>query len=286
LGVAGEEKKQYTNGVQQPAKPDNPLMPTLSENSPEPFVKAQPEPVAEQEEESMVLRFDFIEPTAPTLQQKEKEEEPLPYQMQYTEKPVQQSQPQSAANINNGSYLHRPSNIYAEAAKPQQPKQQPEAPKQQSYVQQPQPVKPTAYTQPQPEVQRPTPAQQQPKQQEPAEDETSMMELVIKESQSTPPTPPVVAHPHYGMSNEEDEKRTRAQERLAKLRNLSYNMSSPEVSNEFDNVPAYVRRNMELFGSSLASAESYYSKVTVNKDDNNETQLSTLNTFLDGKKPD
>jgi cell division protein FtsZ len=289
LGVEGEEKKQYTNGVQQPVTPANPLMPTLSENSPEPFVKAQPEPIAEQEDESMVLRFDFIEPIAPTLQQKEKEEEPLPFQMQYSEKPVQQPQPQPTANNanSNDSYLHRHSNIYAETAKPQQPKQQSEAPKQQSYVQQPQAVKPIAYTpKSQPEVQRPSHAQQQPKQQEPAEDDASMMELVIKESQSTPPTPPAIAHPHYGMSNEEDEKRIRAQERLAKLRNLSYNMSSPEVSNEFDNVPAYVRRNMELFGNSLASAENYYSKVTVNKDDNNETQLSTLNTFLDGKKPD
>ncbi len=307
LGVAGEEKKQYTNGAQQPAKPANPLMPTLSENSPEPFVKAEPTvtTAAEQEEENMVLQFDFIEPVAPTLPQKEKEEEPLPYQMLYTEKPVQQPQ-QPAAAAHNGSHLHRPSNIYAEAAKPQQPAQQPEAPKQQSsyvqqpeapkqpssYVQQPQAPKPAAaYTPPapQPEPQRPAYApQQQPKQQEPAEDETPMMELVIKDTQSTTPPvqPPNVAHPHYGMSNEEDEKRLRAQERLAKLRNLSYNMSSPEVNNEFDNVPAYVRRNMELFGNSLASAENYYSKVTVNKDDNNETQLSTLNTFLDGKKPD
>ena len=287
LGMEGEEKKQYTNGVQQPAKPVNPLMPTLSENSPEPFIKSEPiaSKAAEQEDESMVLHFDFIEPVAPTLQQKEKEEEPLPFQMQYTEKPVQQPQP--AANTYTGGFLHRPSNIYSEAAKPQQPKQ-PEVPKQQPYVQQPQAQKPVTYIQPQPEVQqRPTYTQQQPKQ-EPAEDEASMMELVIKDTQSTPPsTPqPPVAHPHYGMSNEEDEKRIRAQERLAKLRNLSYNMSSPEVSNEFDNVPAYVRRNMELFGNSLASAENYYSKVTVNKDDNNETQLSTLNTFLDGKKPD
>src|SRR3954469_11537932 len=132
LGVAGEEKKQYINGVQQPAKPENPLMPTLSENSPEPFVKAQQEPIAEHEEESMVLQFDFIEPVAPTLQQKDKEEEPLPYQMQYTEKPVQQ-QPQPAVNTHTGSSLHRPSNVYAEAAKPQQPKQ-PEVPKQQPYV--------------------------------------------------------------------------------------------------------------------------------------------------------
>jgi cell division protein FtsZ len=296
LGVEGEEKKQYTNGTQQPAKPANPLMPTLSENSPEPFVKAAPG-VVEEQEESMVLHFDFIEPQAPTLPQP-KEEEPLPYRMEYTEKPT--VQPQPAANTHASSFLHRPSNIYTETAKPQPVMQQQEAPKQQPYVQQPQAPKPAAFTPPQPEVQRPsyTPppqpeakpafAPQQPKQQEPAEEETPMMELVIKETTpATPPAPqPPVAHPHYGMSNEEDEKRIRAQERLAKLRNLSYNMSSPEVSNEFDNVPAYVRRNMELFGSSLASAENYYSKVTVNKDDNNETQLSTLNTFLDGKKPD
>ncbi len=300
LGVEGEEKKQYNNHVQQPAQPVNPLMPTLSENSPEPFVKTEPiVKAATETEENMVLQFDFIEPVAPTLPQKD--EEPLPYHMQYTEKPVQQP----VANMQNSSFLHRPSNIYAETAKPQQHAPQPEAPRlqQQPYVQQPQAPRPAAaaYTPPQPEAQRsayvpqpepqrPAFAQPQPKQQEPAEDETPMLELIIKEEKqpATPPAPqPNVAHPHYGgMGNEEDEKRIRAQERLAKLRNLSYNMSSPEVSNEFDNVPAYVRRNMELFGSPLASAENYYSKVTVNKDDNNETQLSTLNTFLDGKKPD
>ena len=296
LGVEGEEKKQYINGTQQPAKPTNPLMPTLSENSPEPFVKAAPG-VAEEQEENMVLHFDFIEPQAPTLQQP-KEEEPLPYRMEYTEKPATQP-----AATHNNSYLSRPSNIYAEAAKPVTAvQQQPETPKQQAYVQQPQAPKtvftpqppvveqrPSYTPQPQPEAAKPVAAPQQPKQQEPAEEETPLMELVIKEEKqpATPPAPqPSVVHPHYGMSNEEDEKRIRAQERLAKLRNLSYNMSSPEVSNEFDNVPAYVRRNMELFGSPLASAENYYSKVTVNKDDNNETQLSTLNTFLDGKKPD
>src|SRR4051812_19724901 len=153
LGREGKKKRQYNSGTHHPTKPANPLMPTLSENSPEPFVKALAEPAAESEEESMVLQFDFIEPIAPTLQQKEKEEEPLPYQMQYTEKPVQQ-QPQPAANTHTGSFLNRPSNVYAEAAKPQQPKQ-PEVPKQQPYVQQPQAPKPTVYTQPQPEAQRP-----------------------------------------------------------------------------------------------------------------------------------
>jgi len=63
-------------------------------------------------------------------------------------------------------------------------------------------------------------------------------------------------------------------------------MSSSEANGEYDNVPAYVRRNMELFGNTLTSVEQFYSKYTVKKDENDETQISTINTFLDGKKPD
>ncbi|MDB5210955.1 MAG: ftsZ, partial [Sediminibacterium sp.] len=55
---------------------------------------------------------------------------------------------------------------------------------------------------------------------------------------------------------------------------------------EFDAVPAYVRRNMEMFGNTIASVENFYSKYTVSKDENDQTQISTINTFLDGKKPD
>ncbi len=304
LGIEGEEKKQYRSHVPPPVKETNPLMPVLSENSPEPFAKAQPEPVV-MPEENMVLQFDFIQPQSIAVTPP-KVEEPQPVRMEYTEKQSPLAQP---AATHTGTYLNRPSNIYTEPVKSQIHAQQPEAPKQQLYVQQPQaprpvvPVQPAAAQppiKPQAEASKPsyTPQQQQepvkpsfvppaPKQQEPAEEEAPMMELVIKDMQPAAPSapqPPV--HPHHGIGGEEDDKRMRAQERLAKLRNLSYNMSSPEVSSEFDNVPAYVRRNMELYGNSLASAENYYSKVTVNKDDNNEMQLSTLNTFLDGKKPD
>ncbi len=84
----------------------------------------------------------------------------------------------------------------------------------------------------------------------------------------------------------EDQKR-RAAERIQKLRNLSFNVNNANDSNnEFDAVPAYIRRNMELFGNTLTSVENFYSKYTVNKDENNQTQISTINTFLDGKKPD
>jgi len=85
-----------------------------------------------------------------------------------------------------------------------------------------------------------------------------------------------------------EEQKRRAAERIQKLRNLSFNMSGggAESGSEFDNVPAYVRRNMELFGSTLTTVEDFYSKYTVGKDDKDQTQISTLNTFLHGKKPD
>lgn len=86
--------------------------------------------------------------------------------------------------------------------------------------------------------------------------------------------------------SEEEEQRKRALERIQKLRNLSYNMNNSEPNTEFDNVPAYVRRNMELFGNTLTTVENFYSKVTVDKDENNQAVLSTKNSFLDGNRPD
>jgi cell division protein FtsZ len=88
------------------------------------------------------------------------------------------------------------------------------------------------------------------------------------------------------MDDVEEQKR-RAAERIQKLRNLSFNVNNTaDMNGEFDAVPAYVRRNMELFGNTLTSVENFYSKYTVGKDENNQTQINTLNTFLDGKKPD
>ncbi|MBS1578781.1 MAG: cell division protein FtsZ [Bacteroidetes bacterium] len=83
-----------------------------------------------------------------------------------------------------------------------------------------------------------------------------------------------------------EEQRRKAAERLQKLRNLSFNLNSADANTEFDSVPAYIRRNMELFGNTLTSVENFYSKYTVDKDENNNTQISTLNSFLEGKKPD
>ena len=119
--------------------------------------------------------------------------------------------------------------------------------------------------------------------------EESKMQLVMKDHVA-----PVIAQAEPqasfmddSMMDEVEEQKRRAAERIQKLRNLSFNMNNAaDTNNEFEAVPAYVRRNMELFGSTLTSVENFYSKYTVGKDENDQTQISTINTFLDGKKPD
>ena len=83
-----------------------------------------------------------------------------------------------------------------------------------------------------------------------------------------------------------EEQKRRAQERIQKLRNLSFNMNTADAGNEFDSVPAYIRRNMEFSANTLTSAESFYSKYTVKPDEKDKGQISSINTFLEGKKPD
>ncbi|MBD0295848.1 MAG: cell division protein FtsZ [Flavisolibacter sp.] len=82
----------------------------------------------------------------------------------------------------------------------------------------------------------------------------------------------------------EDEKRKTA-ERLHKLRNLSFNINVADPNNEFESVPAYIRRNMELHNST-ANVENFYSNYSVKSDANKQGHISTINSFLDGKKPD
>ncbi|MBL7702637.1 MAG: cell division protein FtsZ [Ferruginibacter sp.] len=87
------------------------------------------------------------------------------------------------------------------------------------------------------------------------------------------------------MQDEAEDLRRKALERIAKLRNLSFNINAADPNNEFETVPAYLRRNMELHNS-IADVESFYSNYTVKTDENNQAEINTLNTFLDGKKPD
>ena len=86
--------------------------------------------------------------------------------------------------------------------------------------------------------------------------------------------------------DEAEMQKARAAERLHKLRNLSFNFSAADPNNEYDNIPAYVRQNLQVHNTTLASVEKFYSSYAVGTDENNVTQISTINTFLEGKKPD
>ncbi len=118
------------------------------------------------------------------------------------------------------------------------------------------------------------------------------MQLVIKEPNAVeePGTPPI--HATLGsveepaMQDEAEDQKRKAAERLHKLRNLSFNINAADPNNEFESVPAYIRRNLEVHNTALTSIEKFYSNYTVKTDENNQGQISTINTFLEGKKPD
>jgi len=120
------------------------------------------------------------------------------------------------------------------------------------------------------------------------------MQLVVKDSQKAAEEQPLVQQiqpimmsnvEEPAMQDETEELRRRAMERIAKLRNLSFNINAADPNNEFETVPAYLRRNMEMHNQ-IADVESFYSNYIVKTDDNNQAEISTINTFLDGKKPD
>lgn len=169
--------------------------------------------------------------------------------------------PVSAAS---GGYLARPSNIYAESK--------------------------AEVSTSMPSAEEPTPGKP-----ENAEDEIFEMKLVQRDDipaaddeslahQIQTPLFPSVEEPP--LVDEADEQKRRAAERLQKLRNLSFNINAADPNNEFETVPAYIRRNMELYGNSTTAVENFYSNYEVRTDENNNTKLSSINTFLFGKKPD
>ena len=121
-----------------------------------------------------------------------------------------------------------------------------------------------------------------------AVEEEPSMQLVMREEEYAPANIETRSAQQYDMPlDDSEEQRRKVRERIQKLRNLSFNIGNGnDPSAEFDEVPAYVRRNMDLFGNTLASVENFYSKYTVDQDDKNQTQISSLNSFLEGKKPD
>ena len=165
----------------------------------------------------------------------------------------------------SGGYLARPSNIYAEARKEVDTS------------------KPAAEEPVSPPVSNPS-GEIQPDMKLVERNDIPAADMIPFAHQAQPPL--VDSVEDTPMAYEADEQKRRAAERLQKLRNLSFNVNTADPNNEFETVPAYIRRNMELYNSSSNVVENFYSNYQVKTDENNNTQISTINTFLDGKKPD
>ena len=185
------------------------------------------------------------------------------------ESPSSISQTKIAENISpasaaSGGYLAKPSNIYAE---PNTDKSVSDEQSDESMV-----VNPA-----------------------PEEDPSADMQLVFKDDIPAAEEPrahqiqqPVMEMPSVeepALQDEAEIQRQRAAERIQKLRNLSFNINAADPNNEFETVPAYIRRNLELYNT-ISHVENFYSNYEVKTDENNNSQISTINTFLDGKKPD
>lgn len=281
LGVEGEEKKLYT----QPSlalEDKDPFAPKLVDPYAEGPAIVQPAPqymqpapqklpaqeqpssfLNTQPEEVPAFRFNFNNEIAQPAVAPQQAAQP---QQAPQVRPITNNNVQSNINdvppIRGGAFLNKPSNIYAEPKTGEPQSGNPMETKS--------PVQPVSEL---PEFE---------------------LKLVIKDEvpiaadearQSPAPVPLPFAEEPAMQDDAEDQKR-RAAERIQKLRNLSFNMNAADANNEFETVPAYIRRNMELFGNTLTSAENFYSKYTVKPDENNQGQISSINTFLDGKKPD
>ncbi len=260
-----KEKKQTLQIVKDEVE-DDALMPTLSiDNSSLPEIKKEEnnEPIFFEISSSVdqipTTRID-LEGLDTNKAKEEKRE--LTKEITSNNESTSTTNIAKESNLSSGSFLAKPAQIYAEEK---------------------------------PAIQQSgTNENQLPVQSSLQEDEPeTKLQLVIKETQNAAEEPVVqqtqpimrssVEEP--ALQDETEELRRRAMERIAKLRNLSFNANATDPNNEFETVPAYLRRNMDMTNQ-IADVESFYSAYTVKPSETNHAEISTINSFLDGKKPD
>ena len=245
-------------------KPADPMMPTMmQENNVElPSITT----VDNSNELPVFFEISSSSDQIPVIQFETEFIAPIPKQA-VKENPLIEQIKKEASNksqLSSGGFLVKPTQIYAEV-KPENLKSTP--------IDKPLPV--------QPAIQIDEPVME--------------MKLVVKENLETAEdnpqakfqTQPFISNSveEPAMQDETEELRRRASERIAKLRNLSFNINAADPNNEFETVPAYLRRNMEIHNQ-IADVETFYSNYTVSSDDKNQANINTINNFLSGKKPD
>jgi cell division protein FtsZ len=76
-----------------------------------------------------------------------------------------------------------------------------------------------------------------------------------------------------------DEQLKKAQDRVAKLKELSFKLKSPNGLSELENEPAYKRRNINL-DATPHSSESQVSRYTLSENDEKKVEIKPNNSFL------
>jgi len=276
------------------APEDNRLQDARPVRPSDPALQAEPETVSDAVEIAMAALPEELQPTlfemTPSLTRDDSRSpriewvltpDPVPTATQQNQAPAaSKSSPVSAAS---GGYLARPSNIYAEDLKTDQQSSpsaadgSPKAvPEHSSPVKDP--IRNTVAGDPSLEDGSSPDMQLVFRDTDPAADEPGAHQT---RSISVPTSP--VEEP--AAQDDADDPKRRAAERINKLRNLSFNINAADPNNEFETVPAYIRRNLELYNT-ISNVENFYSNYEVKTDENNNTEISTINTFLDGKRPD
>jgi len=78
-----------------------------------------------------------------------------------------------------------------------------------------------------------------------------------------------------------DEQRKKAQERILKLKELSFKLKTPGGISELENEPAYKRRNIDLDSNAPAhSSESQLSRYTISENEDKRAEIKPNNSFL------
>lgn len=289
LKVAQDEMKPVVQEEKKPEKQAEPVMESRPAAKPvQPEIKPELAPSLFQTEQTvkpleLFTKYDDSKNTVQKPVEKTEQPERVEWVLSQESQPKEASTTLSSAQQKNitgnnssapaasGGYLARPTNIYAETTSVQSEKESA-------------PVKSNNINESSNAVNVP------------AEEPAVEMQLVIKDDnipaaeeprahQTTQTVMATAPIEEPAMQDEVGEQKRRAAERIQKLRNLSFNINAADPNNEFENVPAYIRRNLELYNT-ISSVENFYSNYEVKTDENNNTQISTINTFLDGKNPD
>lgn len=269
LGKEGEEKKMYNQTAidfeDKEQEPQDEMAPKLvqpEEESTTPQLHTEePKAVTPETTEAPKQIFELkTEPEPPvtmptpkaeSVHIEKKEPENIP-------PPKSETSVNNAPSLFSGGYLSRPTHIYSS---PEDKKEEPVNEKTQD-----------------------------------KSDKKSVPEITLffrEDAPTTPPSspvePPVVHHvvPSVPVDLEETEEQRRiAAERISRLKNMSFNVKNMTNQHELETVPAYIRRDIALDQEQGSQTEPY-SGYTIKKSENGkQAEISTINTFLDGRKPD